>query len=152
MSPRLPEPPADVLALVGQAQYLLPDYAGSVATMRKAIEAARKAGKPVDENWMQIELSGYVQLKDEPGVLATLKELAVAYPKKNYLTDLFGQWKRSEKDDRVMLNLYRLLFEMNLLEFSEDYLRMAATRHGHGLPWRGDHRARERQRGQEIRG
>ena len=27
-----PEPPADMLALVAQAQYLLPDYAGSVAT------------------------------------------------------------------------------------------------------------------------
>ena len=129
-----PEPPADVLALVGQSQYLLPDYAASVASMKKAIEAARKAGKPVDENWMQIELSGYVQLKDEPGVLATLKEIAIAYPKKKYLTDLFGQWKRSEKDDRVMLNLYRLLFEMNLLEFSEDYLRMGQLALDMGFP------------------
>ena len=89
-----PQPEADVLALLGKAKYLSQDYRGAVDSMAQAIDVARKSGKPVDEDWMQVLLSGYVQLKDAPGVLATFKQLAVAYPKKNYLTDLFGQWKR----------------------------------------------------------
>jgi tetratricopeptide (TPR) repeat protein len=129
-----PEPQPDILAMVGQAKYLSQDYRGAVDSLEKAVSIARSAGTKVEENWLQVVLSGYVQLKDAPGVLATLKELAVAYPKKTYLTDLFGQWKRSENDDRIVLNLYRVMFALNLLEFSEDYLRMAQLDMEMGFP------------------
>lgn len=127
-------PPPDEQALVAQARYLAGDYKGAVDGMTQAIDAARKTGKPVEENWLQVQLSGYVQLKDAPGVLAALKELAVAYPKKNYLTDLFGQWKREQGDDRLVLNLYRVMFHLGLLEFSEDYLKMAQLATDLGFP------------------
>lgn len=129
-----PEPQPDIQALIGQAKYLSADYRGAVDSMNQAIESARKAGKPVEENWLQVQLSGYVQLKDAPGVLASLKELSVAYPKKNYLTDLFGQWKREQGDDRTVLNLYRLMFHLNLLEYSEDYLKAAQLATEMGFP------------------
>ena len=129
-----PEPQADVLALIGQAKYLSNDYRGAIDSMSQAADAARKAGKPVEENWLQIKLSGYVQIKDAPGVLATLKDLAIGYPKKNYLTDLFGQWKREQAEDRTVLNLYRFMFHLNLLEFSEDYLKMAQLATEMGFP------------------
>jgi tetratricopeptide (TPR) repeat protein len=128
------DPQPEIQALVAQAKYLSGDYRGSIDGMTQAIEMARKTGKAPDENWLQVQLSGYVQLKDAAGVLAVLKQLAVAYPKKNYLTDLFGQWKREQNDDRLVLNLYRVMFHLNLLEFSEDYLKMAQLANELGFP------------------
>jgi len=127
-------PDPELFALLGEAQYLAEDYKAAAQTMGKAVEVAGKAGKPVKENWLQVRLSGYAQAKDVPGVLASLQELAIAFPKQKYLTDLFGEWKRTENDDRAALNLYRLMLELGLLKEPEDYLKMAQLAVDTGMP------------------
>jgi hypothetical protein len=127
-------PDSDLYAILGQAQYLAENYPAAADAMSKAADAARKAGKPVSENWLQVQLSSHAQAKDVPGVLHSLQQLAIAFPKKKYLTDLFNQWKRSEGDDRLMLNLHRLVFALGILEESEDYLRLAQLAVSTGMP------------------
>ena len=128
-------PDAELYALRGQAQYLAEDFKGATETMAQAVDVARKAGKPVDETWLQIELSGYVKLKDEPGVLRTLQELAIAFPNEKYLQDLFNEWNRQQKDDdRPLLNLYRLMLQQGLLPDGESYLRLAQLALDAGMP------------------
>ena len=125
----------DTLVMLGKAKYLSQDYQGSIADMTQAIDLKNKSGTKAEEDWVALLLSGYVQTKDAKGVLATLKQLAVAYPKKQYITDLFNQWKREPNmDDRLSLNLYRVLFHLNLLEYSEDYLKMAQLAVDLGFP------------------
>ena len=128
-------PDAELYALRGQAQYLAEDFKGATETMAQAVEVARKAGKPVDETWLQIELSGYVKLKDEPGVLRSLQQLAIAFPEEKYLQDLFNEWNRQQKDDdRSLLNLYRLMLQQGLLPDGESYLRLAQLAVDAGMP------------------
>ena len=124
----------ELFALRGQAQYLSGDYQAAAASMAEAVQKARKLGKPVQETWLQVQLSAHAQLKDSPGVFVVLKQLAPAFPKKEYLQDLFNHWKRVDGDDRNLLNLYRLMFELNLLEFPEDYLKLAELASQMGLP------------------
>ena len=125
----------DTLVLLGKAKYLSQDYQGSIANMTQAIDLKNKSGTKAEEDWVALLLSGYVQTKDAKGVLATLKQLAVGYPKKQYITDLFNQWKREPNmDDRLSLNLYRVMFHFNLLEYSEDYLKMAQLAVDLGFP------------------
>ena len=130
-----PQPDPETLVLLGKAKYLSQDYAGSIADMSRAIDLKNKSGTKAEEDWVALLLSGYVQTKDAKGVLATLKQLAVSYPKKQYITDLFNQWKREPNmDDRLALNLYRVMFHLNLLEYSEDYLKMAQLAVDLGFP------------------
>jgi tetratricopeptide (TPR) repeat protein len=128
------EPDPEAFGFLGQAQYLSGDYKSAAASMAQALERARKAGKPVVESWLQVQLSSHGQLRDVAGVLSTLKELAVAFPKKKNLQDLFTQWKHEKSDDRNLLNLYRLMFELQLLQNAEDYLRLAQLAVDMGLP------------------
>jgi hypothetical protein len=127
-----PEP--ELYSLLGQAQYLSESYPASADAMGHAIDAARKAGKPVSENWMQVQLSSYAQNKDAAGVLMVLQQIAVEFPKKKYLNDLFNQWKHDENDDRSVLNLYRLVLQLGLLQDAEDYLRLAQLAVNTGMP------------------
>lgn len=125
----------DTLVLIGKAKYLSQDYAGSIADMSQAIDLKNKSGTKAEEDWVALLLSGYVQTKDAKGVLATLKTLAINYPKKQYIGDLFNQWKREPNmDDRLALNLYRVMFHFNQLEYSEDYLKMAQLAIDLGFP------------------
>jgi tetratricopeptide (TPR) repeat protein len=129
-----PDAQPDIYALRGQAQYLSGDYRGATASMAAAVERARKAGQPPEENWLQVQLSGHAQLKDEAGVLRALQALAIAFPKKAYLEDLFAQWKRTSDDDRSLHHLYRLMFRLNLLGSAEDYLKLAELAVEMGFP------------------
>jgi hypothetical protein len=127
-------PDPEMQALLGQAQYLAGDYKAAGETMAAAVAAARQAGKPVNETWLQVQLSAYVQLKDEPGVLRSLQEVAIAFPKTKYLQDLFNEWRRQHGDDRSMLNLHRLMLQQGLLTDAEDYLTLAQLAVSAGMP------------------
>jgi len=129
-----PDGEPELYGLLGQAQYLSRDYKAAAVTTGQAVAKARQAGKPLVESWLQMQLSSYGQLKDEAGVFDSLKQLAVAFPKKAYLQDLFNQWQLIKGDDRNLLNLCRLMFELNLLQNADDYLKFAQVAVDMGLP------------------
>jgi len=128
------EPDADLYVILGQAQYLTNDFQNAAASMAQAVEKAQKAGKPVQETWLQVQLSSYVKLQDTTHIFPALKQLAIAFPKKDYLKDIFNQLKRVKDDDRSLLHLYRLMFELNMLEYPVDYLKLAQLASQMGLP------------------
>jgi len=129
-----PNPDPELYAVLGQAQYLAANYKAAADAMGHAVDAARKVGKPVSENWLQVQLSAYAQNKDAAGVFTVLQQLSIAFPKKKYLVDLFNQWKRDESDDRSLLNLYRLMFQLGMLDDADDYLRLAQLAVSTGMP------------------
>jgi hypothetical protein len=128
------EPQLPVRQLLAQSYYVTEQYQPAADTLKQMIPLAEASKQPVEENWLQMLLGSQVRLQDAPGVLDTLKRLAVTYPQDQYLKDLYNQWKRVEQEDRVKLNLYRLMFELNRLEFSEDYMAMAQLASSAGFP------------------
>ncbi len=131
----LKQPDPELRSLVGRAQYLTRDFKGAVDTMQRASEEARAAGKPPNETWLQVQLSSYVELKDSPGILNSLEQLAVEFPKKKYWEDLFRMLKRQpDTDPRVLLNLYRLMLDTNMMQEADDYVQMGRTAMRMGIP------------------
>src|SRR5688572_18110678 len=66
--------------LIAQSWYLQRDYRNAAKSIQGAIDAARRSGKPVKENWLLLKLNCYYSLKDEPQIIATREQLVRSFP------------------------------------------------------------------------
>lgn len=125
----------DMLVLVGQAYYLDKDYANTIKFMGQAVNTAQKAGRKPDENWLLIIQQSYFAQKDAAGVNRMLTQLVRYYPKKDYWDSLTANLLRSSSgEDRMTLNIYRLMFQLDVLKTADDYAEMAIIALQQGLP------------------
>jgi tetratricopeptide (TPR) repeat protein len=124
----------DTQVLVGQAHYLQKDYKNAITVMEGAVRNAQKAGKAPEENWLQLIQSSYVKSGDVKGANRTLEELVRAYPKKEYWDGLLDTLIRQKNDDRVTLNIYRLMLQVGVLTEPDDYVEMTEMLLEAGLP------------------
>ncbi len=125
----------DAYVLTGQAQYLLDDNAGSIQTIRGAIDSAKSAGQPPKEQWLEIMLSAYDRMDDAAGVGATLQELTAAFPTQTrwkQLTDTV--YASADNDDRSTLEIHRLRNELGVIDRADDYVEMADIAAAVGIP------------------
>lgn len=121
--------------LVGQAQYLLDDNAGSVETLGKAVEAAKQAGEPVKEQWLQVILSAYDRTDDAAGVSKTLEALVEHAPTPQYWEQLLDSiYATPDNDDRTVLEIHRLRNAVGALHRADDYVEMADIAAAVGIP------------------
>ncbi len=128
-------PVTDAHSLVAQAYYIQDDYPNALKHAQAAIDSARGAGEPVEEAWLQIKLGSYNEADDQNGVQATLEELVREFPSQKYWEQLLGVNQQiTETDDRVTLNLYRLMYEMDALRRDSDYVEMAQLAIEVGVP------------------
>lgn len=125
----------EAFVLTGQAQYLLDDNAGCIKSIRGALDAAKKSGQPVKEQWLEIMLSAYDRMDDAAGVAATLEELTAAFPNPTrwkQLTDTV--YASADTDDRSTLEIHRLRSELGLIDRPDDYVEMADIAAAVGIP------------------
>jgi hypothetical protein len=128
-------PVPDAESLVAQAYYIQDDYPNALKHAQAAIDGARAQGQPVKEAWLQIKLGALNDVDDQPGVAATLAELVAAFPNHKYWEQLLGVTQQVEEtDDRVTLNLYRLMLEVDALRRDSDYVEMAQLAMEAGVP------------------
>ncbi len=128
-------PAPDAQSLVAQAYYIQEDFPNALKHAQAAIDGAREQGVPVKEAWLQVKLGSYNNADDDAGVAATLAELVLAFPNHKYWEQLLGVTQRvAETDDRVTLNLYRLMFELDALRRDSDYVEMAQLAIEMGVP------------------
>jgi tetratricopeptide (TPR) repeat protein len=124
----------DTRVLVGQAHYLQKDYKNAISIMQDVIKSAEQAGKPVDENWLQLVRSAQTNIGDADGATRTVEKLVQLYPKPEYWNFLLSSRMRQKSSDRVMLNTYRLAQQVGTLDSADDYLEMAEMLLEAGLP------------------
>jgi tetratricopeptide (TPR) repeat protein len=124
----------DTVVLIAQAYYLQKDYKNAISTMQAAIKSAEQAGKPVDENWLQLVRSSQQNIGDAEGAQKTLEKLVRLYPKREYWDFLVTSRLRAKNSDEVTLNLYRLALQVGILNNPDDYLEMAEMLLEAGLP------------------
>jgi tetratricopeptide (TPR) repeat protein len=124
----------DTQVLIAQAHYLQKGYKNAVGIMQGAIRAAEQAGKPVDENWLQLVRSSQQNLGDVEGASATLEKLVRLYPKTEYWDFLLSSRMRQKNTDRITLNLYRIAEQVGVLDTADEYLEMTEMLLEAGLP------------------
>lgn len=121
--------------LVGQAQYLTEDNAGAIETLNKAVEAAKKAGEPVKEQWLQVILSAYDRVEDPAGVSRTLEALVEHAPNPKYWEQVLDTvYSTPDNDDRTVLEIHRLRNELGVLKRADDYVEMSDIAAAVGIP------------------
>lgn len=129
-----PDDPS-ALELTGQAQYLTDDNAGAIQNLDAAVEAAKRSGKPVKEQWLQVILSAYDRTDDAAGVSKTLERLVAEFPTPKYWEQLLDSvYATPDNDDRTVLEINRLRDQVGVLKRADDYVEMADIAASVGIP------------------
>jgi tetratricopeptide (TPR) repeat protein len=103
---------------LGQAYQLMGNDKAAIASVQKAVSLS---GGRAAENWLRILLQSYGALKDTQGVSRTTEQLVRLYPTTDNWKLLASTLrKQAEGDDRVAMNVYRLMGELELLDKVDD--------------------------------
>ena len=121
--------------LIGQAYYLAGNYKASVASMNQAVKIAESSGRPVEENWLRYLLDSYTKLGDIDGVTRTTTTLVRLYPSKdNWRRLTVALRKQVSSDDNMSLEVYRLMYELDLMDRADVFTEAAIVGIQTGAP------------------
>ena len=121
--------------LLAQSLYLSDEYAAAAKEISADIKAAEAAGKTPTEDLLKLLASCALKLKDNAAYVVALEKLVIYYPKKDYWADYIYRFESKPTfSDRLALNLYRLKFQLDLVEDAADYMRMAQLAAQAGFP------------------
>ena len=117
-----------VLAVTGQ-------HAEVVKEMQEKMRLDEAAGKKTAEEELRMLAVSYRQLKDNAGYQVTLRKLLTAYPSKAYWSETISRLAQTPGlNQRLELDLYRLLEESGNLEEADEFTDMAQMALRAGLP------------------
>src|SRR5690348_15233223 len=111
--------------LVGQAYYLKSDWKGVQRFEKAQIAADEKKGVAPTNESLQLLLSSCIKMNDETCENNALQELVVYHPKPEYWQQLLYGMFKTVKNDRNLLQTYRLSSEVDVLKRPEDYTDFA---------------------------
>jgi len=107
----------------------------AIATLRKAIDAGKANGKPVDENLYRTELKIAVDSKLAAETQAASMDLIGAYPSPTNWRDVLLLFRDGQKlDDQSNLDVFRLMAAAGALNGERDYAEYVETAIARGLP------------------
>jgi tetratricopeptide (TPR) repeat protein len=125
----------DMYAMLGQAYQLGGNDKAAISATETAVRNAQAVGKRPDENWLRILLKSYGNLNDAAAVNRLTTTLVTLYPTKdnwNLLSSALR--KQAAGDDRVALNVYRLMTELDLMDKPDLFTESAIVSIQAGLP------------------
>ncbi len=116
----------DAYYLVAQSYYQTKDCKNTVRVLQNGMEAARRNGQSIKQNWLDMKLYCQGELNDREGLADTREQLVRYYPSRenwdNLLTTLYND---PDNDDLTTLGYYRLMFDLDVLKKPSDYVEMA---------------------------
>lgn len=125
----------DMYAMLGQAYQLGGNDKAAIRATEIAMRNAQAAGKRPDENWLRILLKSYGNLNDAAAVSRLTTSLVTLYPTKdNWQLLSSALRKQAAGDDRVALNVYRLMSELDLMDKPDLFSESAIVSIQAGLP------------------
>lgn len=117
-----------VLAVTGQ-------HAQVIKEMQEKMRLDEAAGKKTAEDELRMLAVSYRNLKDDAGYQATLRKLLTDHPSKAYWAETIGRLARQAGlNQRLELDLYRLLEESGNLEEPDEFTDMVQMALRAGLP------------------
>ncbi|MGH8210588.1 MAG: tetratricopeptide repeat protein, partial [Steroidobacteraceae bacterium] len=133
----------DVDIIVGQSYYLKGDWKGTIKFEDGLVDADIKAGRTPKDQTLQLILSSCVKLDDADCTTRALEKLVTYYPKPDYWKQLLYTLAQTpdmrKAGDRVQLQLFRLMSEVDVLERPDDYTEMAQLAMDQGSPGEAQH-------------
>jgi tetratricopeptide (TPR) repeat protein len=130
----------EMYTLVGQAYYLKGDWKGTLKFEDALAESEIKAGKTPKDEALQLALSSCVKLQDNECTTRELERLVAYYPKTEYWQQLlYTMYQGPQQSDKAMLQLFRLMSEVDVLKRPDDYTEMAQLAIEQGSPGEAQH-------------
>ena len=102
-------PSAQAFVLLGQGYYQLKDYDNALKNTLIAVNMYKDKGKVPKEQWYSLLRFLYFEADNVPMTVATLEEMIVHYPKKQYwvqLSHMYGESKQEKKQLAAMETAY----------------------------------------------
>lgn len=102
-------PSAQAYILLGQGYYQMKDYDKALENTLIAVNMYKDKGKVPKEQWYSLLRFLYFEKNDMPNTIATLRELLVNYPKKQYwvqLSHIYSEVKEDKKQLAAMETAY----------------------------------------------
>lgn len=128
-------PAQDMQLLVMQCQYLQKNYASAGQSARALSASAMAAGRPPQENWLQIEMASAYKLKDREAQTEALTKRVRYYPSRANWNDLLSLNSTAlGGSDAMGLEIARLKMATGNLMTSDDYIEMSQLAIQRGLP------------------
>ena len=114
-----------ILDLLGRVYYVQKDYQQARQTEQKLIDLAESGGEKPEELWLQLVQSCAGELDDEAGIIKSYEKLVRYYPKPDYWDRLLAYNTQNERSEAVMLGIFRLQADLDLLTRPSDYVEYA---------------------------
>jgi tetratricopeptide (TPR) repeat protein len=125
----------DVYTIQAQSYYLKGDYKGAQRVLSEHLDASIKAGQTPPEERLELFLNICVKLNDNDCIGRALERLVTYYPKPSYWQNLlYTLIQTPGQSDAVILQAYRLAFDLDVLKRPVDYIEMATLANQQGSP------------------
>ncbi len=117
---------ADAYYLVAQSYYQTQDCKNTVRILQNGMDAAKRNGQPVKENWLDMKAYCQDKLNDKEGLAETREQLVRNNPsRENWDSLLTTLYNNPDNDDLTTLGYYRLGFDLDVLKKPDHYMDMA---------------------------
>jgi hypothetical protein len=121
----------DMMGLIARAEYLTGKYKDAAAAMN---EIVAKQEKP-DEETLKLQWQFNDKAGDKAGAAKAVEKLVAYYPKPEYWANALASLVNADsKDERLTLNVYRLMLDVGILKRGSDYAEMAEIAFDQGYP------------------
>jgi len=121
--------------IVGQAYYLKGDWKGTLKFEDEQVTNTIKSGGTPALEPLQLILSACAKLEDSACQTKALERLVAYYPKPEYWSNLLlSLLKATANSDTNTLEVYRLMFDVDVLKSPDDYSEMAGLALDAGTP------------------
>jgi tetratricopeptide (TPR) repeat protein len=128
----------DMQVLAAQSQYLQKNYKATSEGIQATIKAARATGKPIQESWLQLQMSAEHELGNDAGTTAALEQLIAVNPKEEYWKNLIQYTERATRSTgnstKNTLDMYFVKMQVGTLATAQEYTDMAQLALQDGLP------------------
>src|SRR5580704_80045 len=125
----------DVYTIVDQSYYLKGDYTGALQSLSTHIDNMIKNGQTPPEERLTLLMSACIKLNDADCTSHALDRIVSYYPKPvNWQNALYTMIQTPGQNEKVLLQLYRLALDVDVLKRPEDYIEMANLANTQGSP------------------
>jgi len=117
-------PSAQAYILLGQGYYQVKDYDNALKNTLIAVNLYKDKGKVPKEQWYSLLRFLYFEKNDMPNTIATLEEMLVHYPKKQYWVQLSHMYSEV-KEEKKQLAAMEAVYVQDLLVKDREQVTMA---------------------------
>jgi tetratricopeptide (TPR) repeat protein len=118
-------PAPNDLLIMSQLYYQQKDCKNSAVWGDKAIAAFKKAGEAPKEVLYQLKLQCASDANETAAMASALYDLVRLTNKTSYWNNLIRLERQDEREDRNILMIYRVMYDVNAMQADTDYIEMA---------------------------